>query len=85
MKKVITFFLIGLLSGCTTITQIDKNYGMIYYKDGVSEKEAVFIAQKQCLQNSVCHGNVRISTPEIRDNFDEWNIIFRDCRPIILW
>ena len=76
MKNFLHLFLLSILCGCTTVSQIDKNYRTVYTNDGINEKEAVFIAQKQCLKEPACSGNVRISTPEIHNDAGEWYVLF---------
>lgn len=77
--KNYTILLISIfLFGCTTVDQINKNVSQVNPKDGVDEKEAVFIAQDYCLKTDECRGKVRISTPEIRydGSNGEWDVTF---------
>lgn len=76
MKRLVCATLVGLLCGCTTVGQVNKNYSQVDYKDGINEKEAVFIAQSYCLKDEECKGKVRISMPEIRYNDAGWEVTF---------
>ena len=75
-KNIFCFLIVFFLTGCTTLSSIDKNNAAIDPSDGVNVKEAVAIAQKYCLEKNECKGDVRISTPEVSDLRSSWEVRF---------
>ena len=76
MNKIMICILSVLLMGCASMTSIEKNYSILDTSDGVNMKEAVVIAQKYCLDKVECNGDVRLSTPRISDQSNEWAVEF---------
>jgi hypothetical protein len=64
MNKLFAFFIILCFGGCATIGGINQSAKEVNYLDGVSQQEAVAIAQKYCLDDRGCRGNFVISVPQ---------------------
>lgn len=74
--KIILCCIVILCGGCATVNSINRNYTSVDYFDGVDRKEAEFIAQKQCLEERWCKGQMNISHPDVRDGY-VWHVYFR--------
>ncbi|MBN3041127.1 MAG: hypothetical protein JW867_08355 [Candidatus Omnitrophica bacterium] len=69
------FIMVMALTGCATIRSINKNAFSVNFSDGVSKKEAVFLVQKDCLDNNYCRSNYVISAPKVledKSNSELW-------------
>ena len=48
--------------GCVTAGSINQQYAKIKFEDGINKKEALYIAQKHCLDDEFCSKNWDISS-----------------------
>ncbi len=64
MKNLSLLLIIVLLTGCTGIKTVSKNYSKINYRDGVSRSEAKLIAKKSLMESQVVH-EYRFASPAI--------------------
>ncbi|MFH1413427.1 MAG: hypothetical protein ABIG56_01080 [Candidatus Omnitrophota bacterium] len=68
MKKTIVLLLSLGLVGCASAGVINNAMNYIYYKDGVDKKEASYISQKRCLEDSRCRRNCVVCSVRVAED-----------------
>ncbi|MFH1355465.1 MAG: hypothetical protein ABIH19_04895 [Candidatus Omnitrophota bacterium] len=68
MKKTIVLLLSLGLAGCASVGAIDNAMSRINYKDGVDKKEASYIGQKRCLEDSYCRRNCVVCSVQVAED-----------------
>jgi len=79
MKRIVSLFMVLILTGCATVGSVNRNFESVNYTDGISRPEAKFIAQKYCLDHEECSTHCIISSAYVSDDNSvpgAWRVVF---------
>jgi hypothetical protein len=74
-KFILVSLMIMLMAGCATVASVNKDYAAVKYDDGINQKEAIAIAQKQ-LYSEKFYDQYMLSAPDVKNKDGFWSVAF---------